>query len=503
MNKKLFTLFVLVSLIATVFAFNVNADNIDGQPPKAYIFYLYFDNGKLVNDRDAEFPYYVTPEDPKNISGVYRVEIIDLLDRKATTTLFDPRSGNPNIEQGKVEVQAPYRADGKEARFYSDKSELLLTIAVSDSSFCDDDGVCEAVFGENYTNCENDCSGVDLAGSPDNGNQQPTDEEGVSSFSVAWMILGAGALVAVIIYLVYWLRSKRNTNPPASGPAIGVFLLILTSSIISHGAYAQSSSECRVVQASWPVNQVIVGQTLELYITINDIISCLGQDITVTVYEDDYWPFEDNNLGSQTVVFNSDNQQIKIPFAFTADVFAKSDSEEGGQLYFYANARGIQTWRVSSGYAYFFSTAKGGTPIGACVANDGKYACSKTGRLDCSDADGCAGKSCVQIPKTLCGTEAPKGGGTSVNIGYTIPNPFGATTDIIGLFRLISQWITGLAVPVMVILIIWSGIKFIMSRGNTGEIQKAKTILNYALVGLAIVLIGRGFIELILTFLAS
>ena len=39
----------------------------------------------------------------------------------------------------------------------------------------------------------------------------------------------------------------------------------------------------------------------------------------------------------------------------------------------------------------------------ACVANDGKYACSSSGtKSDCSDATGCSGKPCVQIQKSSC-----------------------------------------------------------------------------------------------------
>ena len=123
-----------------------------------YSFNLYFDNGKLVADRDAEFSYDILPEEFPGSSGAFKLEIIDLLDR-STTVNFEP-------QQGKMKVLAPYKADGKEAKFYDASGTLLLTLAVNESSFCDDDGVCEENYGENYLNCSHDCQNTQLTGTP-------------------------------------------------------------------------------------------------------------------------------------------------------------------------------------------------------------------------------------------------------------------------------------------------------------------------------------------------
>ena len=46
-------------------------------------------------------------------------------------------------------------------------------------------------------------------------------------------------------------------------------------------------------------------------------------------------------------------------------------------------------------------------------------------------------------------------------------------------------------------MIVWAGIRFLYSRGNPTEVTAAKKILQYAIVGLAIILIGSGFVTLI------
>ena len=54
-----------------------------------------------------------------------------------------------------------------------------------------------------------------------------------------------------------------------------------------------------------------------------------------------------------------------------------------------------------------------------------------------------------------------------------------------------------IAGSLIVILIIYAGVRFMISRGNPGEIQKARGILYWALVGFAVVAIGKGFIYLL------
>ncbi|MEK7138928.1 MAG: hypothetical protein AAB799_01985, partial [Patescibacteria group bacterium] len=50
---------------------------------------------------------------------------------------------------------------------------------------------------------------------------------------------------------------------------------------------------------------------------------------------------------------------------------------------------------------------------------------------------------------------------------------------------------------IAVIMIVYAGVIFLTSRGEPAKVTQAKQILLYAVVGLAIIMIGKGFITLI------
>ena len=79
-------------------------------------------------------------------------------------------------------------------------------------------------------------------------------------------------------------------------------------------------------------------------------------------------------------------------------------------------------------------------------------------------------------------------------------NPIG-TTSLIVLVLKIMGYITELAIPIAVIMIIWVGIRFFFAQGNPEKISKASHALLWIVVGFAIILIGDGFIALIRSIL--
>jgi hypothetical protein len=81
--------------------------------------------------------------------------------------------------------------------------------------------------------------------------------------------------------------------------------------------------------------------------------------------------------------------------------------------------------------------------------------------------------------------------------GVTVDNPLGGNDDFNDIADSIATWIFNIAIPIAVIFIVYAGIRFVMARGNPGEVGKAKSVLGWAIVGLIIVIIGRGFITLI------
>ncbi|MEK7121660.1 MAG: pilin [Patescibacteria group bacterium] len=142
------------------------------------------------------------------------------------------------------------------------------------------------------------------------------------------------------------------------------------------------------------------------------------------------------------------------------------------------------------------------TIVMGCVASDGKYACSNGTAGNCSDVPACAGKSCIQInPPSLCGTS---GGtpGTTQKYSFEITNPLkGGASDFTSLVKIIAQWIFNLAIPIAVAMIVYAGILFLTAAGEPAKVTKAKDVLKYAVIGLAIILIGSGFVTLIQSIL--
>lgn len=67
----------------------------------------------------------------------------------------------------------------------------------------------------------------------------------------------------------------------------------------------------------------------------------------------------------------------------------------------------------------------------------------------------------------------------------------------------IAKYVFDLGMVAAVIVIIWSGIVFMTAGGNEQRITSAKKTFFWALVGLAICLIGLGFVDLIKDILGA
>ncbi len=172
----------------------------------------------------------------------------------------------------------------------------------------------------------------------------------------------------------------------------------------------------------------------------------------------------------------------------------------------------------------------------ACVANDGKYACA-TNRY-CSDAVGCtaeqkaacrqisdssqcgqiapstathkacnAAKICVNVPgagSDACNTDADCTGASNAGTGryiFNLPNPIGVE-NFQDLINILGVWIFNLAIPIAVIVIIYAGVLMLTAGGNPAKFKKGAEALKYAVLGLAVVLIGKGFVTLIQSILS-
>ena len=192
-----FKLMKILSIILILFIVPMASFAISSSPEDQYIylFHLYYDNGQLLADRDYEIKYDIVAEafvpETLNTQFPYKGEVVNLKGEIAATFQFDPRQGDPEFLKGKISVKAPYFADGQKVIFYNNQGDALLTIFVSESSFCNDDGVCNPDVGESTQTCPNDCKSatpVPIA-SPDS----PAGGGGLLK-GVIYLIIGLGVI---------------------------------------------------------------------------------------------------------------------------------------------------------------------------------------------------------------------------------------------------------------------------------------------------------------------
>lgn len=104
------------------------------------------------------------------------------------------------------------------------------------------------------------------------------------------------------------------------------------------------------------------------------------------------------------------------------------------------------------------------------------------------------------IQRISGGGPLPPAPGAPVDVSFNIPNPIQAES-LVDLAKAIGRFLFQIAIPIAVIVIIYAGILFLTSRGNKEQVVKASKALWYAVIGLAIILIGQGFFTLIKSIL--
>lgn len=71
---------------------------------------------------------------------------------------------------------------------------------------------------------------------------------------------------------------------------------------------------------------------------------------------------------------------------------------------------------------------------------------------------------------------------------FTLKNPLGSTNDLVSFLRLILRYLTIIAIPILVVLFIWIGFKFVLAQGNPADIAKARQAFYWTVIGAALVL---------------
>ena len=90
--------------------------------------------------------------------------------------------------------------------------------------------------------------------------------------------------------------------------------------------------------------------------------------------------------------------------------------------------------------------------------------------------------------------------GRTTSASLEFPNPLNAK-DLRELIDALLRWIWLLSIPIAVIMILYAGLKMMTAGGDPKRFQSGRKILLRAVVGLAVVFIGEGFIALIKSIL--
>ena len=103
----------------------------------------------------------------------------------------------------------------------------------------------------------------------------------------------------------------------------------------------------------------------------------------------------------------------------------------------------------------------------------------KTG-IKCEDGT----TKCVKQATT---TPAPASGASDFNLKVRINNPLKVDT-IEGAIKLFMDAVLRIAIPFIVIFFIWSGLSFVLARGNPDKIKVAKNMFWYTIIGTLLIL---------------
>jgi len=217
LKSKIFLTVITFLVFSFYILSSVRADTDNSPSSFYYVFHLYYGNGQLNTDRDFQFKYDVIPDvfvQAPVGQFPYRGEVINFVDEISGDFKFDPKAG-------KNSVQAPYVADAQKVIFYDNQEQPVLTIPVSETSFCNDDGICNVDRGEDYLNCSKDCKNSLATPLPETAPPTPTNESSGLLSGILYTLAGI-----ILLGLLWWMFKRRrgpsSLLPPAPPLSVNI-----------------------------------------------------------------------------------------------------------------------------------------------------------------------------------------------------------------------------------------------------------------------------------------
>jgi hypothetical protein len=85
---------------------------------------------------------------------------------------------------------------------------------------------------------------------------------------------------------------------------------------------------------------------------------------------------------------------------------------------------------------------------------------------------------------------------------FQIENPIGAK-NLEDIVNVISSRILEIVIPIAVLMYVLAGVNLLIANGRADYITRAKTIFRYTTIGLLVIFIGGGFVDLIRSILGA
>ncbi len=242
------------------------------------------------------------------------------------------------------------------------------------------------------------------------------------------------------------------------------------------------------------------------YLSVAPVLG-LNPDMTITMFDPNPKQIPANTTSELIFSFRA---KVDTPLYFfqrcqQVQAFLLNDS--GTKIY---TQNPVDASNTNSDYKFDFRYRYDAKSDGT-VNFRGKLECKSAGPNSLGVTLPTSSPVCVAIGSGVCtGGTGNCGGqgqpacrpGETQTYPFEIPNPLkGGASDFASLVKIIAQWIFNLAIPIAVAMIVYSGILFLTAKGEPAKVTKAKDVLKYAIIGLAIILIGSGFVTLIQSIL--
>ena len=77
------------------------------------------------------------------------------------------------------------------------------------------------------------------------------------------------------------------------------------------------------------------------------------------------------------------------------------------------------------------------------------------------------------------------------------PGPIGGYAEIIAIVTRITNWIFGILMAVVVVMILWAAFEFLTAGGSPEKVGAARQKLTYAVIGIVVALLARSVVPIV------